>query len=72
MDISAMIRKVGEPTRRKDARKRQVCKVKCQGCGEEILSDQDLTNVEYVKTKRGTDFFFHHGCADKVWKHGIV
>ncbi|MCH1971024.1 hypothetical protein MCI89_01510 [Muricomes sp. OA1] len=40
----------------------------CPGCGEEINGDSDLTKVEYVRTKRGTDVFFHTGCMDKVWK----
>ncbi|MCU6765579.1 hypothetical protein [Blautia ammoniilytica] len=48
-----------------------VRKVKCQGCGEEICSDEDLTDVQYVKTKRGSELFFHTGCMDNVWKHGI-
>ena len=72
MNIVLEIRRAGEPTGRTDAGRRQVCKVKCQGCGEIIFSDQDLANVEYVKTKRGTDLFFHSGCANRVWMHGIV
>lgn len=48
-----------------------VGKVKCQGCGKEICSDDDLTDVEYVKTKRNSDIFFHTGCMNQVWKHGI-
>lgn len=45
--------------------------VLCQGCGEE-LKETELRGVEYVKTKRGTDIFFHTECADKVWKSKIV
>lgn len=78
MDIAARIRAVGESAGRTDSRKRSVCKVKCQGCGKEIFSDDALLGVEYagyveyVKTKRGTEFFLHHGCIGEVWKHGIV
>lgn len=72
MDIAARIRAVGESAGRVDGRKRSVCKVRCQGCGEEIFSDSDLSEIEYVKTKRGTELFLHHGCRDRVWKHGIV
>lgn len=72
IDIAARIRAVGEYAGRVDSRKRSVCKVRCQGCGKEILSDADLSGIEYVKTKRGTELLLHHGCMDKVWKHGIV
>lgn len=76
IDIAARIRAVGESAGRVDSRKRSVCKVRCQGCGKEIFSDDALLDarlgVEYVKTKRGTELFLHHGCMDKVWKHGVV
>ncbi len=45
--------------------------VKCQECGKIIL-EHELGNIQYVKTKRGTDLFFHTDCAEEVWKHGIV
>lgn len=70
MDKAAIIRKVGEHTGRMDGRK-TVHKVKCQGCGEYIYSDGNLEKVEYVRTKRGTEMFFHRDCMDNVWKHGI-
>ncbi len=70
--LAARIRAVGELTRRFDGKKRPVCKVRCQGCRREIRSDDDLSGVEYVKTKRGTELFFHADCVDEVWKHGIV
>lgn len=72
MDIAKRIRAAGKPTGRIDGRGRAVCAVKCQGCGKEISSDGDLAGVEYVKTKRGTEFFFHTDCAGNVWSHGIV
>ncbi len=49
-----------------------VRKARCQGCGKDIESDGNLSGVEYVKTKRGTEMFFHRGCMDEVWKKGIV
>lgn len=70
MDKAARIRAVGESAGRMK-RKTPVRKVKCQGCGKEICSDYDLSGVEYVKTKRGTEMFFHAGCMNNVWKHGI-
>lgn len=39
----------------------------CPGCGEEINDGSDLEKVEYVRTKRGTDVFFHTGCMEKIW-----
>lgn len=72
INVAARIRATGEYTGRVDKRKRPVCKVKCQGCGEYILSDSDLSGVDYSKTKRGTELFFHTACREKVWRHGIV
>ena len=70
MDLAKQIKATGESAGRMDGRL-PVRKVKCQGCGKEICSDDDLTDVEYVKTKRNSDIFFHTGCMGKVWKHGI-
>ena len=46
--------------------------VRCQGCGDVIHESDVLDDVEYVKTKRHTEFFFHSRCVGNVWKHGIV
>lgn len=70
MNLVAKIRAAGESCGRRDGRL-PVCRVKCRGCGEEIRSDEDLTDVQYVKTKRGSELFFHTGCMGNVWKHGI-
>lgn len=70
MDLAKRIRAIGESASRMRG-KLPVRKVKCQGCGKEICSDDDLTDVEYVKTKRNSDIFFHTGCMDQVWKHEI-
>lgn len=71
VNISARIRAVGEGTGRSIG-KTPVRKVRCQGCGEYILSDQDLAGVEYVKTKRGSEWFFHTQCMGNIWKKKIV
>lgn len=71
IDKSARIRAIGRPTGNIDGRKRPIHEVNCQGCGEKIKSTDDLSEVEYVKTKRGSEFFFHAACRDRVWQHGI-
>lgn len=71
IDKSARIRAIGQTTGTLDKKNRQIRKVNCQGCGKEIRSTDDLSDVEYVKTKRGSEFFFHTVCRDKVWQHGI-
>lgn len=43
----------------------------CPGCGKEIKPDDDMGNVEYVRTKRKTDIFFHTECMEKVWKSSV-
>ena len=72
MDIAKMIRAVGEPTGQADVHKRMICKVRCQGCGGVITSADEFGSVEYVRTKRGSQLFFHRGCVNDVWRHGIV
>lgn len=72
VNIAARIRAVGEPTGRVTERGQWIARVGCQGCGKEIRSDADLSEVEYVKTKRGTELFFHRGCAGCVWRRRIV
>ena len=45
----------------------------CQGCGKIINPEtDDLSDVEYVKTKRGDHWFFHTGCMENVWKRKIA
>lgn len=44
----------------------------CQGCGKVIHPEtDDLSRVEYVKTKRGDHWFFHTACAGNVWGRKI-
>lgn len=40
----------------------------CPGCDEAIREDDDLETIEYIKTKRGTEIFLHHGCLEEVWR----
>ena len=72
VNIAARIRAHGEYTGRTGKRGQPVMKVKCQGCGGYICSDGDLADVGYVKTKRGTELFFHTECAGHVWERKIV
>ncbi len=72
MNIAARIRAVGAWAGGVDNRKRKVGKVKCEGCGKEIRSDGILEDVEYIKTKRGTELFIHRDCVGEVWKHKIM
>jgi hypothetical protein len=70
VNLAARIRANGESAKRYD-RHTPVCKVKCQGCGNYIYSDQSFENIEYVKTKRGTEIFFHRDCMDDIWRRKI-
>ncbi|MFR1761876.1 hypothetical protein [Frisingicoccus sp.] len=40
----------------------------CEGCGVKI-SESDVSDVEYVRTKRKTEMFIHKACVSRVW-HG--
>ena len=72
MDKAARIRAVGvydSPGRRPGSR---VCKVRCQGCGEYIFSNGSLEDVEYVKTKRRSELFFHRRCLGRIWERKMI
>lgn len=62
---------VGESSGRTGKHGVQEKRVRCQGCGEWIRSDGDLTDVEYVKTKRGSEWFFHTACLGQIWQRKI-
>ena len=72
VDVKARMKAAGECVSAATKCRESVYRVKCQGCSKEIRSDEDLDGVEYVKTKRGTELFFHGACAGIVWSHGIV
>lgn len=41
--------------------------IHCPGCGKRIKEGTDTAKIEYVKTKRKTEVFFHTKCFGKVW-----
>ncbi len=69
--IRKRILAAGEPFGRTNKNGIQEKRVRCQGCGEWIRSDRDLEGVEYVKTKRGSEWFFHTACMENVWRRKI-
>ena len=50
---------------------RQEGKVFCQGCGKKLDPEGDLSRIQYVKTKRGSEWFFHTDCMNEVWNRKI-
>lgn len=66
MDVKRMIRASGKPIGKNDIEGRPVYEVICQGCRKKIQSDDDLEKVGYLKTKNGTDIFFHTACMAEV------
>ena len=65
MDIAARIRKVGLLVKRHGKSKETVAEVYCSECGKAIRSDDDMTTIGWVRTKRGTEMFFHERCRRK-------
>lgn len=63
----AYIRRYGVLLKPATVRTGAVYKTVCQGCGQPILSDDSLQEIEVVVTKRSTASFFHRNCAGKVW-----
>lgn len=72
VNIAARIRASGEYAGTAGKNGQPVKKVKCQGCGGYIRSDGDLADVDYVRTRRRTELFFHRECAGHVWGRKIV
>ena len=72
INIAARIRDRGEYVRPGVKKGIGVYKVRCQGCGEYIFSDSSMKDIEYVKTKRGTEMFFHGRCVNEIWKRKMV
>ena len=69
-DVKKMILKYGYDKQRTGTRTTSA-KVICQGCGEYISSDDDLTDVQYTISKRKTFTAFHGKCFEKVWDSKI-
>lgn len=53
---------------KKKALMKHQSEVICPGCGQEIKETDDMSKVEYVRTKRATDVFFHTQCFGRVWR----
>lgn len=58
-------RKKMDPKRK--ALQKHFSEVRCPGCGRPIDGSDDMSKIEYVRTKRATDVFFHTECFGKVW-----
>lgn len=41
--------------------------IKCGVC-DRVLSEDDFPVMEYVKTKSGSENFYHHDCVLNAWK----
>lgn len=41
--------------------------VLCPGCGQVIKESDDMSRIQYVRTKRATDVFFHAECFRLIW-----
>ena len=61
-------KKITDRKKKKRIISRHLSAVICPGCRKEITEDEDLSKVEYVRTKRATDVFFHTTCMEKVWR----
>lgn len=61
-----LIVKYGACIRRARGHDKGMYTVICQGCGKEIRSDEDLTEVQAVVTKRHDGYFYHDRCFGKI------
>ena len=41
--------------------------IRCGVC-DKVLSEDDFPVMEYVKTKSGSENFYHHDCVLTAWK----
>ena len=64
----AMIKKYG--TYVKTEGRESICKVVCQGCGKEILSNSGV-EIGYSISKRGSANFWHKACEKNVWSSKV-
>ena len=62
--LEKIIRSVGVPAGNSGSSKKPVYEVRCQECGGAIRSD-NLSEVEYIQTRRGTEMFFHTRCLKR-------
>ena len=68
-----MIKKYGCCDQRPSGRIPGVYSVICQKCGKKILSTsgEELSDVGYSITKRGTANFWHESCKGDAWNSRI-
>lgn len=52
---------------KKKALNKHFSEVLCRGCGQAIRESDDMSRIQYVRTKRATDVFFHTECFRKTW-----
>lgn len=64
IDIAAKIRRAGTPVKGQGRSSGAVYEVCCTECGGKIRSD-DIADVEYVETRRGSQLFFHSRCRKR-------
>ena len=57
VELKKKMRSVGVPAGSSGSSRKPVYEVYCQLCGNAICSD-NLSEVEYIQTKRGTELFF--------------
>lgn len=63
IDLEKRIRAAGAPGKSSGSR-RPVYEVPCQICGGAVRSD-NLSEVGYIRTRRGTEQFFHTRCLKR-------
>lgn len=64
IDLEERIRAVGAPGKKRGSSRMPVYEVPCQICGGAVRSD-NLSEVGYIRTKRGTEQFFHARCLKR-------
>jgi hypothetical protein len=70
-DVKKLILKYGKETAYTAGGRTTAATVRCDGCGKEIKSGDDLSDVCFSLTKRKTCIFWHKKCTDKVWSNKI-
>ncbi len=66
-DTKKMILKYGKCTAYDAKGRTTAATALCAGCGKEIKSEEDLTDVHFSLTKRKTCVFWHEKCGKNVW-----
>lgn len=64
IDLEKRIRAAGAPGKSSGGSRMPVYEVPCQICGGAVRSD-NLSEVGYIRTRRGTEQFFHIRCLKR-------